>query len=101
MARCPRTVAEAFERLDKRLSEEEKKSIKEAKDMIEFHFDLGMWIRNNWFFRGEKENVNLLLQELGEKVSFDNESGTLFFIGGADEFSSSVLEAYQKHLKEE
>ena len=27
MARCPRTVAEAFERLDKRLSEEEKKSI--------------------------------------------------------------------------
>jgi len=101
MARCPKTAAEAWKRLDKRLTQEEKQQMVEADSMSDFHFGLGMWIRNNWIYKGEKENICLLLQELGEKVSFDNESGTLFFIGGADEFSSSVLEAYQKHLKEE
>jgi len=48
MARCPKTAAEAFKRLDKRLSEEEKKAIRQAEDVCEFHFSLGMWIRNYW-----------------------------------------------------
>jgi hypothetical protein len=30
MARCPKTAAEAFKRLDKRLSEGEKKAIRDA-----------------------------------------------------------------------
>ena len=33
MARCPKTAAEAFKRLDKRLSEEEKKAIRQAEDV--------------------------------------------------------------------
>ena len=41
MARCPKTAAEAFKRLDKRLSEGEKKAIRDAEDMVEFHFSLG------------------------------------------------------------
>ena len=48
MARCPKTAAEAFKRLDKRLSEGEKKVIRDAEDMVEFHFSLGLWIRNYW-----------------------------------------------------
>lgn len=43
---CPLTKEIAFARLDKRLSEEDKKAILKARDMIEFHFSLGMWIRN-------------------------------------------------------
>ena len=56
MARCPKTAAEAFKRLDKRLSEGEKKAIRDAEDMFEFHFSLGLWIRNYWIHTGEREN---------------------------------------------
>ena len=89
MARCPKTAAEAWKRLDKRLSEEDKKAIKEAEDMVDFHFSLGMWIRNYWIYTGERENLESLMKELGEPE---------FLMG--DMASSVILDAYQKHLKE-
>lgn len=88
MARCPKTAAEAFKRLDKRLTHEEKQQIKEAEDVIEFHFGLGLWIRNYWIYTGERENVESLMADLGEELFLE-----------ADSASSTILEAYQKHLK--
>ena len=88
MARCPKTAAEAWKRLDKRLSEEDKKAIKEAEDMVDFHFSLGMWIRNYWIYTGERENLESLMKELGEPE---------FLMG--DMASSVILDAYQKHLR--
>ena len=88
MARCPKTAAEAWKRLDKRLTEEDKKAIREAEDMVDFHFSLGMWIRNYWIYTGERENLESLMKELGEPV---------FLIG--DMASSVILDAYQKHLR--
>ena len=87
MAKCPKTAAEAWKRLDKRLSEEDKKAIREAEDMVDFHFSLGMWIRNNWIYTGERENLESLMKELGEPE---------FLMG--DMASSVILDAYQKHL---
>lgn len=89
MAKCPKTAAEAWKRLDKRLSEEEKKTIREADGTFEFHFTLGLWIRNNWLYTGERENLESLMKDLGEPE---------FLMG--DMASSAILEAYQKHLKE-
>lgn len=89
MAKCPKTAAEAWKRLDKRLSEEDKKAIREAEDMVDFHFSLGMWIRNYWIYTGERENLESLMKELGEPE---------FLMG--DMASSVILDAYQKHLKE-
>lgn len=89
MAKCPKTAAEAWKRLDKRLTQEEKKLIVEAEDMVNFHFGLGLWIRNYWLYTGERENVKSLLKDLGEPE---------FLIG--DMASSAILDAYQKHLKE-
>ena len=89
MARCPKTAAEAWKRLDKRLSEEDKKAIREAEDMVDFHFSLGMWIRNYWIYTGERENLDSLLKDLGAPE---------FLVG--DMASSAILEAYQKHLRE-
>ena len=88
MARCPKTAAEAWKRLDKRLSEEDKNAIREAEDMVEFHFSLGMWIRNNWIYTGEREKLESLMKDLGEPE---------FLMG--DMASSVILDAYQKHLK--
>ena len=100
MARCPKTAAEAWKRLDKRLSEEDKKAIKEAENMSEFHFSLGMWIRNNWIYTGEKENLDSLMIDLGvAAVAGEGENRIVFYPVG-DMASSAILDAYQKHLKE-
>ena len=85
---CPLTKEIAFARLDKRLSEEDKKAILKAKDMIEFHFTLGMWIRNTWIYGNEEERVQALAKDLGEVVWFS-----------ADDLSSAILDGYKKHLK--
>ena len=90
MSRCPKTAAEAWKRLDKRLTQEEKQQIVETEDMIDFHFGLGMWIRNYWIYGGEKANLKSLMIDLGEEVIDLH----------PDSFSSTILEAYQKHLKE-
>lgn len=90
MARCPKTAAEAWKRLDKRLTQEEKQQIAESEDMVDFHFGLGMWIRNCWIYTGERENLESLLKDLGEWE----------FLTG-DMASSVILNAYQKYLKKQ
>ena len=100
MARCPKTAVEAVKRLDKRLTKEEKQLIVNAENMFEFHFTLGLWIRNNWIYSGEKENLDSLMIDLG-KATFLGEGETRFvFYPTGDMASSSILDAYQKHLKE-
>jgi hypothetical protein len=86
---CPLTKKEAFARLDKKLSDEEKKEILKAKDMVVFHFSLGMWIRNTWIYANDLERVEALAKEFGEE-----------FYLNADFLSSAILDEYKKHLKE-
>jgi len=89
MARCPKSAADAWKRLDRRLTQEEKQQIVDSDDMSEFHFSLGMWIRNYWIYTGERENLESLMKDLGEPE---------FHVG--DMASSAILEAYQKYLRE-
>ena len=46
----PRTVAEAVNRLIQEMSEEDRETLKNTpeKDLIMYHFSLGMWIRNEF-----------------------------------------------------
>ena len=85
---CPLTKEIAFARLDKRLCEEDKMAIFKAKDMIEFHFTLGMWIRNTWIYGNEEERVEALAKDLGEEIFWD-----------ADSISTAIIDGYKKHLK--
>ena len=85
---CPLTKEIAFARLDKRLSEVDKKTILKSRDMIEFHFTLGMWIRNTWIYGNEEERVQALAKDLGEDLWFS-----------ADDLSSAILDGYKKYLK--
>ena len=84
----PKTKKECFTQLNEMLSEEDKKAILKAKDMIEFHFSLGMWIRNTWIYGNEEERVEALAKDLGEDLWFS-----------ADDLSSALLDGYKKHLK--
>ncbi len=95
---CPLTKEIAFARLDKRLSDEEKKEIIEADSMTEFHFSLGMWIRNTWLYNNEPERINSLLKSLGEEDPVCEIDGYIF-LPMLDSISNDILEAYQEHLK--
>lgn len=86
---CPLTKEIAFARLDKRLSEEDKKSILKARNRIEFHFTLGMWVRNTWIYGNEEERVESLAKDLGEEIFWD-----------PDSVSSALLDGYKKHLRQ-
>ena len=85
----PKTKKECFAQLDKMLSEMDKKSIVEAEDLIQFHFTLGLWIRNNWLYDRSEEELESLSKAFGVDMPFFE----------ADDLSSEILEAYQKHLK--
>ena len=83
----PSNKKDCFAQLDEMLSEADKKAIVEAGDFFEFHFTLGLWIRNNWLYERTAEDEESLCQ------AFD----IPFY--EPDELSSEILEAYQKYLK--
>ena len=84
----PKTNRECYALLDEMLSEEDKQAIIE-KDVIELHFTLGLWIRNNWLYPQTQEETEELLKSFGKDSMFYH----------PDDYSSIILEAYRKHLK--
>ena len=86
--KIPQTKNEAFAQLDAMLSEEDKSAIMNG-DPIEFHFSLGMWIRNNWIYEQEEEDVKRLAKAFRTEM--------LFF--EADSLSEKIIEYYQRYLK--
>lgn len=91
--RIPKTKEECFDILDEILSQEDKDAIVKMEDTIDLHFELGMWIRNNWLYKQTEEEAKALLKDICD-VSEDD-----FFLIHPDDMSSTILEAYQKHLK--
>ena len=89
MENKPKTKKECFALLDEMLSEADKKAIVEAEDLFEFHFTLGLWIRNNWLYDRNEEELESLSKAFGVDMPFFE----------ADDLSSEILEAYQKHLR--
>ena len=87
-AKIPQTKQEAYAQLDEMLSEEGKSKLVKS-DAIEFHFSLGMWIRNNWIYEQSEEDVKRL------EKAFRTEM--LFF--DADGLSEKIIESYQRYLK--
>ena len=81
--KIPQTKNEAFAQLDAMLSEEEKRELAKS-DPIEYHFTLGMWIRNNWIYEQEEENVKRLAKAFRMEM--------LFF--EADNLSEKIIEYY-------
>ena len=86
--KIPQTKNEAFAQLDAMLSEKEKSELVKS-DPFEYHFSLGMWIRNNWIYQQEEEDVKRLAKTFRTK---------LFFFE-ADDLSMKIIEYYQRYLK--
>ena len=84
----PKTKKECFALLDEMLSQEDKQAIIE-KDVVELHFTLGLWIRNNWLYSQSQEETEELLKSFGEDSMFRH----------PDDDSEIILKAYRKYLK--
>ena len=86
--RIPQAKQEAFTQLNEMLSEEDKNELVKG-DAIEFHFSLGMWIRNNWIYEQNEEDVNRLAKAFStDSILFD-----------LDSLSEKIIESYQRYLK--
>ena len=86
--KIPKTKNEAFAQLDEMLSEKDKNAIMNG-DPIEFHFSLGMWIRNNWIYEQDEEDVKRLAKAFRTEMLFLE----------ADDLSMKIIEYYQRYLK--
>jgi len=86
--KIPQTKNEAFAQLDAMLSEKEKSELAKG-DAIDYHFSLGMWIRNNWIYEQSEEDVNRLAKAFRAEI--------LFF--QADSLSEKIIEYYQRYLR--
>ena len=87
-SKIPQTKNDAFVQLDAMLSEREKSELVKS-DPIEYHFSLGMWIRNNWIYEQEAEDIKRLAKAFRTEI--------LFF--EADDLSMKIIEYYQRYLK--
>ena len=83
----PETLEEAYKALDELLAPEDIAYIKELseEDIIELHFGLGMWIRNNWLY---PTNSRLTKELLELKPDFSH----------PDDMSSFILLEYNRYL---
>lgn len=70
------------------LSEKEKSELAKG-DAIDYHFSLGMWIRNNWIYEQNEEDVKCLAKAF--------RTDYIFF--EADNLSEKIIESYQRYLK--
>ena len=85
----PKTKKECFALLNEMLSEEDKQAIIESKDVDEFHFSIGLWIRNNWIYEQNEEDANRLAKAFRmDYIVFD-----------PDSISGKIIESYQRYLK--
>ena len=84
----PQTKKKAFALLDAQLSDVEKQMVCKA-DSFRLHFSLGMWIRNNWIFEQNGEDVKHLAKLFGDDPD----------IFHPDDLSDRIIESYQRHLR--
>jgi hypothetical protein len=86
--KIPKTKNDAFAQLDEMLSEKDKNELANG-EAIEFHFSLGMWIRNNWIYEHKEEDVTRLAKAFRmDYIVFD-----------PDGLSGKIIEYYQRYLK--
>ena len=88
VSKIPKTREEVFNQLDSMLNKSEREVFVKA-DPIVYHFSLGLWIRNNWIYEQDEEDVKRLAKVFRLDPHFFE----------ADDLSSKILESYKRHLK--
>lgn len=94
------TREDYFALLDSLLTDEQKQDMTRH-SAFDYHFSLGMWIRNNWIHTAKDEDLNRLICLFDEMAA----SSPLFLKYGftpffePDNLSSLIIEQYIEYLK--
>lgn len=86
----PQTKKEAFQQLDLLLTDEQKQEMRSASDPIEYHFSLGIWIRNNWIYGQDEDKIRNLARAFRMKIDD-------FIPFDPDELSDKIITSYMKY----
>lgn len=87
--KIPQTKQEAFDQLDQMLTKEEKEKMISTGDSIDYHFTLGLWIRNNWIYEQSEEDVKRLAKAFRDDLWFVE----------PDSLSWKIIDSYIRYLK--
>lgn len=92
-----KTLEDYFRMLDRELTEEEKQELAECEDTTDYHFCLGMWIRNTWIYPDRNRTlVRLVTERINEDSLSDDEDE--LSPPCADSISSAFLKLYKEYL---
>ena len=94
--KIPQTKEECFAQLDAMLSEEDKNELRNSEDAFEYHFTLGMWIRNHWIYPLD----DVELESFMKMFEDEDESAFGFHCFHPDDVSCDILDKYVEYLKE-
>ena len=89
--KIPKTKEECFARLDDMLSEVDKKALMEDDDLFDYHFTLGLWIRNNWIYPLNRVDEKTFME------MFVEDKRSLLY-NHPDSMSSVIIEKYVEYL---
>ena len=89
--KIPKTKEECFALLDEMLSKEDKKALMENDDLFDYHFTLGLWIRNNWIYPLKRVDEKKFME------MFVEDKRSLLYIH-PDSMSSVIIEKYVEYL---
>ncbi|MBP5388532.1 MAG: hypothetical protein J6Y97_14290 [Prevotella sp.] len=93
----PKTLEEAYAQLDAMLSDEDKVHLVEDEGaVINAHFSLGLWIRNNWLYQMGNEELKLFLKPFSCFIEIE---GGPILMPLPDEISDEMIERYVEYLK--
>lgn len=84
--KMPSTKEELFKMIDRHLKVADRKELALADNLSDYHFCLGMWIRNRFIYPSNGEVYKLISPGL--------------FVPVADVASEEILEEYQKYLQD-
>lgn len=82
----PKSKEELFKMIDRHLRVAERKELAFSRNLSDYHFGLGMWIRNRFVYPSNGEVARLLTED-GSRPS-----------GSADAISEDILWAYWAYL---
>lgn len=92
--KLPTTKQECFQKLESLLSEEDLNKIKSDpfSNDIDYHFSLGLWIRNNWLYK-HREHFEKIFSTTPEEDGF-------VMPQMADDKSAEIIDEFLDYLVE-
>lgn len=101
-ATIPVTTRQAYKILDEQMTDEDiRTALSKTKNefVTDQHFDLGMWIRNNWIYGGENEEECFAKRREACVAMLTGQKKEVFALYDPERMSTQFLEKYYDHLK--